>query len=1139
MPAIALLKFVQGSRQPPAGQALIVLPSVQVDITNGGDNTDVKSWRLELLDHPWSAGTATPGSPVILGQNGNDSTPTANRTPAPATLPGSYRIRLTVWTGTGYTGAQDVDIRNFTVRAPNQSVILPPYQKLPDPLPLPGEGKPGEKPDELNFEGQPWGWSGPTKYGYYGSTYDNFRLLNATLYLIDTHLAGGGPLPIGTAFGQFLFWNGAAWDFTPEVLAGPTGSLATHTASPIFDRYNNVTKLVDTGYQSVQGYSSLCSRTQWDGSKYIPKVEWQSIPLMALDAPNYYGQVISYQYVAADAAWRVRWSKDSPVPSLPPRIPILTWDPTANEAYWYAAYMVPGGSSGAVLFWNSDASEWQASASPTVGQHLVAGWNPVSSYYYTYWETTSGTVPDGTNATYGQLLVWRNDQWVASSVPGTSGGYIPYVWAGDHIEWLPLTAGTTDELVKTSATDSTAQFLNDKVQTPSTGGLTKTVIVPGGGDYINLKLRDGTSPNNVLYWTGAVWDVGNPPGTAAVTAGIDGYVNQFPASVGRFFTSDGSTAGGVWSNDVNSIIPSDNLNVDKLVAGAAHTVLISDIGPDTTWLGGSNGEFLGVSGGVLGFFTPPDIGEVNTGSNQGTDGIGVYDTKVGVDLQFRNVAPASTKVTVVLNGKDVDIDVAEGNIVHQNLSGAGSNDHTAIDSHIADVTGNPHAVTAAQASAAPSSHVGSRGSAQHGVVGIGAGLEGFAPIIPDASDWALITLAGVPSFGRIANGHIDAAANIAVSKFAVGANNTALITNISGNVVWQAGSPNRFLGLDPGGALGFLQVNHNSLSNIGTNSHSVIDAHIANVTTNPHVVDLQNLGGGSLSDLNSLVSGADLDTVNDPRTDDNAVHSGDTAGGDLNGTFPNPNVDDGADGTAVHVNVSDEFDSASGGQDTSPDATDRFLLENSSTSWSKRWAVFGDISHTILSNIGSNSHSAIDSHIGSSSNPHSVTAAQASALSTSWPATRDINAGTNLNGGGDLSNDRTLNLDQDLLGIRKITFASLYNAGTMNNNTVNVDPDNGLKQYVTITNGGGSAVLNFKLPASAQPCNFMVKLIKNGTGTFTLDSDSGSVVAAGGGIDVKEYVSSSIVTTLGVFFDGTDFHVTSSPGETTASVNLT
>jgi len=62
-------------------------------------------------------------------------------------------------------------------------------------------------------------------------------------------------------------------------------------------------------------------------------------------------------------------------------------------------------------------------------------------------------------------------------------------------------------------------------------------------------------------------------------------------------------------------------------------------------------------------------GETNTASNQGTDGVGVFDVKSGVDLQFRHVAPASTKVTVALNGKDVDIDVDGGLILDGEFSG--------------------------------------------------------------------------------------------------------------------------------------------------------------------------------------------------------------------------------------------------------------------------------------------------------------------------------------------------------------------------------------------------------------------------------------------------------------------------------------
>jgi len=54
-------------------------------------------------------------------------------------------------------------------------------------------------------------------------------------------------------------------------------------------------------------------------------------------------------------------------------------------------------------------------------------------------------------------------------------------------------------------------------------------------------------------------------------------------------------------------------------------------------------------------------GEANTASNVGTDGVGVFSAKSGVDLEFHNVAPGSNKMTVTLNGEDIDIDVDESN----------------------------------------------------------------------------------------------------------------------------------------------------------------------------------------------------------------------------------------------------------------------------------------------------------------------------------------------------------------------------------------------------------------------------------------------------------------------------------------------
>jgi hypothetical protein len=77
-------------------------------------------------------------------------------------------------------------------------------------------------------------------------------------------------------------------------------------------------------------------------------------------------------------------------------------------------------------------------------------------------------------------------------------------------------------------------------------------------------------------------------------------------------------------------------------------------------------------------------GEANTGTNVNTGGVGVFKQKVGVTLQFRGINAGSNKVTVVDDSavNEIDIDLAEANIVHQNLSGAGSNTHATIDSQL-------------------------------------------------------------------------------------------------------------------------------------------------------------------------------------------------------------------------------------------------------------------------------------------------------------------------------------------------------------------------------------------------------------------------------------------------------------------------
>lgn len=80
-------------------------------------------------------------------------------------------------------------------------------------------------------------------------------------------------------------------------------------------------------------------------------------------------------------------------------------------------------------------------------------------------------------------------------------------------------------------------------------------------------------------------------------------------------------------------------------------------------------------------------GEVNTASNVGT-GVGAFKQKVLADLQFNSFKSENNLLTVALDGitNDIEFTVNESLINHLNIDNIGTNSHSAIDSHIADLT---------------------------------------------------------------------------------------------------------------------------------------------------------------------------------------------------------------------------------------------------------------------------------------------------------------------------------------------------------------------------------------------------------------------------------------------------------------------
>ena len=126
---------------------------------------------------------------------------------------------------------------------------------------------------------------------------------------------------------------------------------------------------------------------------------------------------------------------------------------------------------------------------------------------------------------------------------------------------------------------------------------------------------------------------------------------------------------------------------------------------------------------------------------------------------------------------------------------------------------------------------------------------------------------------------------------------------------------------------GFTDAEQTKLGNqSGTNTGDEPDA----TTTSKGVVELATDGENAAS---VVVQG------DDARLSDSRNPSG-VAAGDLNGNYPNPTVNDGADSTAIHSNVNGEI--AALPSKATPLSTDIILIEDSNASNAKKKITVGD-----------------------------------------------------------------------------------------------------------------------------------------------------------------------------------------------------
>jgi hypothetical protein len=182
--------------------------------------------------------------------------------------------------------------------------------------------------------------------------------------------------------------------------------------------------------------------------------------------------------------------------------------------------------------------------------------------------------------------------------------------------------------------------------------------------------------------TQRIENVVNPvnPQDAATRNYVDGYVDNY-------LLLNGSRAMTGNLNLGNNDITNPGVNTFSTIYGAATDGNRGDIlyRGETNWvrLSPSTDGYVLTTRGVGDdpeWYPAPGAsgGEANTGSNLGTDGYGVYDSKSSVTLRFRNIAVVSNILTINYDATDHDIDIGvnQANIDHGSIGGLTDDDHT-------------------------------------------------------------------------------------------------------------------------------------------------------------------------------------------------------------------------------------------------------------------------------------------------------------------------------------------------------------------------------------------------------------------------------------------------------------------------------
>ncbi len=192
-------------------------------------------------------------------------------------------------------------------------------------------------------------------------------------------------------------------------------------------------------------------------------------------------------------------------------------------------------------------------------------------------------------------------------------------------------ASSSGTLTVTISTGSATLADGDYNDVTVSGTGTNIQIDPGV--IGNAELRDGAATSVIGRSANSTGDPGD------IAAAADGEVLRRDAGVLGFgsipIASVTSLQAGL--DGKNSSVQFQDEGTNLGAAGNVDTINVTGAGVVASRTG--NAVTINVTAGGGG-------GETNTASNIGNAGVGVFEVKSGVDLQFRNIAPGSARITV-------------------------------------------------------------------------------------------------------------------------------------------------------------------------------------------------------------------------------------------------------------------------------------------------------------------------------------------------------------------------------------------------------------------------------------------------------------------------------------------------------------